>query len=393
MSHEIRTPLNAILGYTDILIEESWGRAIVKNLQIIKRNGESLLHIVSDILDLSKIEAEKVDLELISCSALHLIEDVASLMKVQADAKGLEFQVDYVGPIPERIRTDPTRLRQILINLLGNAIKFTERGSVRLVAELAEDRTRRPTMTFGVVDTGIGMSEEELAKVFQPFVQADGSTARRFGGTGLGLVISKRLAQILGGDITVWCAPRAGSTFCLWIPTGPLDGVSMIDVSHRAEVAPRDVAEETQRPVAAADLRILLAEDCPDNQRLISYFLRKTGADVTIAENGRMAVDLALAARDQDTSFDLILMDMQMPEMDGYQATTELRAAEYNGPIIALTAHAMSGDREKCIQAGCDDYVEKPISREKLIAAVAANSRKTAPRIRAQSTGGHPPNG
>ncbi len=372
VSHEIRTPLSAILGYTDVLLDECWGRRAKTDLEIVKRNGETLLHIISDILDLSKIEAEKIEIERMPFSPQSLLGEVESLMRVHADAKGLQFGVEYTGEIPETIWSDPTRLRQVLVNLLSNAIKFTDRGSVRLVVRLVRQQGSEPAMAFAVVDTGIGMTEEEAARVFLPFVQADGSTTRKYGGTGLGLVISKRLAEILGGDISVSCAPGEGCTFEVLVPAGPLDGVPLVDPSRQPAETPRAASRDTEPLPGLQRFRILLAEDCPDSQRLVSLLLRKAGAKVTLADNGRAAVEAALKARDQGSPFDVILMDIQMPEMDGYEAAARLRAMDYRGPIIALTAHAMSGDRDRCLQAGCDDYVAKPIRREKLISAVAA---------------------
>jgi CheY-like chemotaxis protein len=228
----------------------------------------------------------------------------------------------------------------------------------------------RPQMQFDVIDTGIGLTAEQIDKLFETFVQADASTTLKFGGTGLGLTISKRLAEMLGGSIQVRSTPGEGSTFSLAILTGPLAGVTMVDKMTGSEASIGQVANPAIAD-APLECRILLAEDGPDNQRLISFFLKKAGADVTVAENGRIALELALAAHDEGTPSDVILMDMQMPVLDGYSATAELRDAGYRGPVIALTAHAMSGDKDKCIIAGCDDYATKLIDRKKLIAMVA----------------------
>ena len=291
-------------------------------------------------------------------------------MRIRASAKGLALVIEYQGPIPQHIQSDPTRLRQILINLIGNAIKFTEVGEVRVVAQLLDAKSENPGMQFDISDTGIGMTDQQIGRLFQPFVQADSSTTREFGGTGLGLTISKRLAQMLGGDIRVGSTPGEGSTFSATVSTGRLEGVKLVDNMTEAE-APIDL---TKKPVTAdvrLDCRILLAEDGPDNQRLISFILKKAGAKVSVAENGQVAVEQALAARDAGNPFAVILMDMQMPILDGYGATAKLREAGYTRPIIALTAHAMSGDREKCLTAGCDDYTTKPIDRKRLIALVS----------------------
>ena len=382
MSHEIRTPMTAILGFADVLLGRVEEPDDVEAVATIKRNGEHLLEIINDILDLSKIEAGKLEVEQVACSPVELVADVASLMRVRAEAKNIALKTDYVGSIPQSIRTDPTRLRQILVNLLGNAIKFTEVGQVRLVTRLLAGDDVPPRMQFEVIDTGVGMTEEQLARLFQPFTQGDSSTTRKFGGTGLGLTISKRLAVILGGSIAVSSTSGKGSTFSVTVATGPLDGVPMLDRPTEAALASRQSVRAAVQSRAKLDCRILLAEDGPDNQRLISFILEKNGAEVVIAENGRVAVEQALAhlpGRGQrydgeQEPFDVILMDMQMPLTDGYEATRQLRGAGYKGPIIALTAHAMKDDRRKCLEAGCDDYLAKPIDREELLALVARHS-------------------
>ncbi len=369
MSHEIRTPMAAILGFAENLLESDQSESEKLNtIHTIRRNGENLLSIINDILDLSKIEAGRMAVEHIACEPCRIIAEVASLMRLRADERRLPFKVEYMGTIPETISSDPARLRQILINLIANAIKFTKVGGVRLVTRFVNDNDQ-PRLQFDVIDTGQGMTEEQVAKLFQPFVQADTSTTRKFGGTGLGLTISKRFAELLRGDIAVVETKMGvGSTFRATVATGPLDGVRMLEDPMSATLV-ADTAS-TVAQVAPSDLqgfRILLAEDGQDNQRLISFVLKKAGADVTVEENGKLALDAALAARDEGDPFDVILMDMQMPVMDGYEATGQLRQKGYTGPIIALTAHAMAADREKCIKAGCDDYASKPINRTKLI--------------------------
>jgi CheY-like chemotaxis protein len=271
-----------------------------------------------------------------------------------------------IGPdLPERIRTDCLRLRQILVNLVGNAIKFTEVGGVRLAVR--GDPDGRPTARFDVVDTGIGMSGEQIAGLFQPFSQADASAHRCFGGTGLGLAISKRLAAMLGGDITVASEPGKGSTFSLSIAAGSPDDAEPIPAADTQADAKPPRGDMSH----ALNCRILLAEDGPDNQILITHLLRNAGAEVSVADNGRIALDLALAADRSGRAFDVILMDIQMPVMDGFEATRRLRDAGYRGPIVALTAHAMTSDRQKCLEAGCDDYTTKPIQRAALLACLA----------------------
>ena len=367
MSHEIRTPMTAILGFSDVLMESVTNREQFDAATTIKQNGEYLLGLINDILDLSKIEAGKLEIEHIQCSPCQILSEVVSLMRVRANAKNLPLEIEYDGPIPQSIQSDPTRLRQILINLTGNAVKFTEVGKIRLVARLLEAESDQPKMQFEVVDSGIGMTEEQITRLFKPFSQVDSSTTRTHGGTGLGLAISKRLAEKLDGDINVRSRPGEGTTFILTVGTGPLDGVKLLDNPTEAEVS-MDPEKKPAAPETKLDCRVLLAEDDPDNQRLIAFLLKKAGAEVVVADNGRIAHDLALAARDEGSPFDVILMDMQMPVMDGYDATGKLREAGYSGPIIALTAHAMSTDRDKCLHAGCDDYMTKPIDRQKLVA-------------------------
>jgi len=389
MSHEIRTPMTAILGFAESLLDPELSQSEqLDTIHTIRRNGEYLLRIINDILDLSKIEAGRLDVENTRCSPLRLVAEAQSLMQVRADTKGLSLEIGSDGAIPETIRTDPTRLRQILVNLLGNAIKFTESGGVRLVTRFVSDaegdqggNAKAPRMQFDVVDTGSGMTERQVAGLFQPFTQADTSTTRRSGGTGLGLAISKRFAEMLGGDITVVETQEGiGTRFRVTVTTGSLDGVRMLEHPMSATVVATD-ADRTAGSSDQSDLhgcRILLAEDGPDNQQIIALILKKAGADVTVVENGKLAAEAALEARDKGQPFDVILMDMQMPVTDGYQATTLLRQKGYTGPIIALTAHAMEGDQEKCINAGCDEYASKPIYRKKLIEMIRVHTSHAA---------------
>ncbi len=417
MSHEIRTPMTAILGFAENLLEPEISDSDRLNaIHTIRRNGEHLLQIINDILDISKIEGGKLEVEHIPCSPVELVAGVRSLTQIQANVKNLRLDIEYLGSIPETIESDPTRLKQILVNLISNAIKFTETGSVRLVTRLVGAETAdgaepptdpgpvgpdpvaqdagltqagfvEPHLQFDVIDSGIGMTPEQAGKLFQPFTQADVSTTRKFGGTGLGLTISKRLAGMLGGDITIDSKPGEGSTFRLTVSTGSLDGVKMLDCPTEATVVRMAELGSAKTEDDRLDCRILLAEDGPDNQRLISHVLKKAGADVTLAENGKIACDKALAAMlqrrrdDPKEPFDVILMDMQMPIMDGYEATAVLRRRGHTAPIIALTAHAMEGDRQKCLDAGCDDYVSKPIDRKKLIDMIRKHLSKRHPPV------------
>ena len=380
MSHEIRTPMTSILGFAEIMLENSSTPANEEPLLIIKRNGEHLLEIINDILDLSKIEAGKVKLEQVACSPSQIITDVVALMRVRADAKGLPLRVEFDGPIPDAIKTDPMRLRQILINLIGNAVKFTEMGEVRIVAQLINDPLDQPRLRVDVIDTGIGMHEQEIGRLFQPFAQADTSTTRRFGGTGLGLTISKRLADMLGGAISVESQAGKGSRFTLTIATGPLDHLSHVTGSSDSKPAGKVQPEPCVLPPELR-CKALLAEDGPDNQRLIAYVLRKFGAEVVIADNGKIAVDLVLAAEHTAEPFQVVLMDMQMPVLDGYNATRQLRQAGWRRTIVALTAHAMEGDREKCLAAGCDEYEMKPIERPNLFKIIRRSAVPAATAV------------
>ncbi|MBK7878124.1 MAG: CHASE domain-containing protein [Planctomycetes bacterium] len=375
MSHEIRTPMTAILGYTDLLLDPSMPEAQrIDCVHTVRRNGDHLLTIINDILDLSKIEAGKMTIEQLPCSPIQLVEDVASLLRARAKAKGIELVVHWRGPQPESIQTDPTRLRQILVNLAGNSIKFTERGSV-----VIDVRCDVPTqsMVFDVRDTGIGMSPEQCARLFQPFTQADSSTTRRFGGTGLGLTISKHLAGMLGGDIEVESEAGRGSTFRLRVATGALSGLRFVERAGHAVVEPGAPLPSA----ACVELRgrILLADDGRDNQRLISLVLQRAGAVCEIVDDGRKAVDVAVAAESAGVPFDLVLMDMHMPVLDGWGAVRELRSRGYSRPIVALTANAMQGDRERCLEAGCDDYATKPLDKPRFLATCAKFLGAAAP--------------
>jgi CheY-like chemotaxis protein len=378
MSHEIRTPMTAILGFAEVLLGDSptdtWPPERIEAIRTIQRNGRYLLELINSILNLSKVEAGKLDVERIACSPVLVLADVVALMRIRADAKNLPLTLEYVGAVPASIKSDPLRLRQVLINLVGNAIKFTETGSVRVVAHMVERLGKPALLQVDVIDTGIGLSQQQISRLFQPFNQADSSTSRRFGGTGLGLVISKRLAEMLGGDITVRSEPGKGSTFSVTIQTGDLEGVTLLDSPAATDAAaPQAATVPTPQsvPTTRLDCRVLLAEDGPDNQRLIAFFLKKAGAQVAIAENGQLAHDQALAARAKGEPFDVVLMDMQMPVMDGYEATRRLRAEGYTGTIVALTANAMEGARQKCFDVGCNDYATKPVDRQELLATVA----------------------
>jgi CheY-like chemotaxis protein len=378
ISHEIRTPMTAILGYADLLLDAESIQGDERDwVETARRNGDHLLTLLNEVLDISKIEAGRMTIERRSCSTVDVVDGVVQLFKSRALEKRLVLEVQYAGPIPSTIETDPTRLRQVLANLLGNAIKFTETGSVRLVVRLqpAPD-TGGWRLRFDVVDTGIGISEDYLPRLFEPFSQADTSSTRRFGGTGLGLAISRRLVECLGGSMLVKSSPGEGSQFRFTIDPGPLRSDHLFDspTLDRSAHEVRPVESDADRDGAPRG-RVLLAEDSPDNQRLIATILRRAGYEVEVAENGELACECALAAVESESPFDVILMDMQMPVLDGYEATRRLRREAYAGPILALTAHAMEGDRDKCIAAGCDDFASKPVNRAELIELIARYAR------------------
>jgi PAS domain S-box-containing protein len=374
MSHEIRTSVAAMVGFADLMLDPDQTQSDrMDGLQTIRRSARHLLNVVNEILDLSKIEAGRMTVENIRTEIPPLLSDVMSIMRPRATEKGLELNLRFSGTVPRKITTDPVCAKQILMNLVGNALKFTEHGKVEIVVS---SDPQAQLLKFQVSDTGVGITQEQISKLFEPFSQADGSTTRRFGGTGLGLTISRRLARMLGGDISVQSVPGDGSTFTASI-SGAGDASADICQLEDALVMPHAGPDHALEPITG---RILLAEDGRDNQRFISAMLRKAGAEVTVAENGRIAVEKA-----HSEEFDLILMDMQMPELDGYAATALLRSYGFARPIIALTAHAMADDRAKCIHAGCTDYLTKPIDRNLLVATVARYARLS------RSMGGVPP--
>ena len=370
MSHEIRTPMTAILGHADLLMDDDQkptDRA--DSVNTIRRNGKHLMSVINDILDISKIEAGRMTVEIISASPHQLVADTASLMRPKAAEKKLDFDIRFEGAIPETIQTDPTRLRQILLNLTGNAIKFTESGSVSITTcFLQADENNADRLEFAIKDTGIGLTQKQQSKLFQAFAQGDDSMNRRFGGTGLGLAISRSFARLLNGDITLESCEGEGSTFAATATTGSLEGVRMVDGLREAG---QSKSASRKAPKIKLDCRVLLVEDGPDNQKLVSFMLRKAGAEVDIADNGLIGMQTALAARENGTPYDVILTDMQMPVMDGYTATAKLREQNYAGPIVALTAHAMTDDAQKCIDAGCDAYTTKPVNRAELMQIVS----------------------
>ncbi len=369
MSHEIRTPMNAILGFTDWL-----RRGMAKTpeqqqeyLSTIHSSGSHLLRLINDILDLSKIEAGKLEIDRIQQNPFEVVNDVGSILSVRAQDKGIQLITEYENDLPVSVLTDDVRLRQVLTNLAGNAIKFTDQGEVKMSARYLENPTGEDELEVRITDTGIGMTPQQTAKIFEPFVQADNSVTRKFGGTGLGLSISKRIVEALGGEIKVKSVLNVGTELSFVIKIGDCKQTEKISA---AEAAQRRAQSEKQTPKHnLTDLTggtVLIVDDGDANRKLIELVLNKAGCIITQATNGKIGSDLAL-----DYEFDLILMDMQMPVMDGYQATDRLRKAGYTGPIMALTANAMSSDRELCEAAGCDDFLAKPVDIDQLLETVA----------------------
>ncbi|RKY09312.1 MAG: hypothetical protein DRP66_02580 [Planctomycetota bacterium] len=358
MSHEIRTPMNSIMGFSDILADEELSdeqKMYVRNIQISSRD---LLQLINDILDFSKIEAGKLDTEMIECDMAPLLENIDSQMRPLANEKKLDFRVLQCGPLPSQLRTDPTRLRQCLINLVGNAIKFTEHGYVYVNVSMEKADTGA-MIRFDVEDTGIGISKDKLEAIFEAFTQADGSTTRKYGGTGLGLTITRQLSRLLGGSLTVKSQVGKGSVFSLTIPAGvDVDSAPPMDKYEHINEGFEPKKDDTPPPMSG---KVLVAEDNRANQVLVKLMLEKMGFEVTIANDGSQAFEIVSRQR-----HDLILMDIQMPGMNGYEATEAIRKKGIQTPIIALTANAMKGDDKKCFDAGCDAYVSKPVERTKL---------------------------
>lgn len=363
MSHEIRTPMNAILGYADLMLDADQSPADQRNhAQTIRRNGRHLMDLLNDVLDISKIEAGKMSIERIACNPDQIFADVITLLMPKAIEKGIDLDFEAVGALPQRIMSDPTRMKQVLLNLVGNAIKFTSTGSVRVVVRTQPADDGSILLSCGVTDTGVGIEQNQLGRLFKPFNQADDSTTRRFGGTGLGLAISQNLCKLLGGSLDCISEHGAGSTFTASFKVGKAEqGLT----KKRANSLPSSAG-----PEPLADRRVLVVEDGPDNQRLITHYLQRAGAQVTVAENGAVGRDAALDAVAAHQPFDVILMDMQMPVLDGYDATQALREQGYDRPIIAITAHAAASDRESCLAVGCNDYLSKPVDRHKLVQTI-----------------------
>jgi CheY-like chemotaxis protein/nitrogen-specific signal transduction histidine kinase len=366
MSHEIRTPMNAILGFTELL-RRGFGkseRETTKHLNTIHNSGKHLLALINDILDLSKVEAGRLEMEHIPCAPHTIVAQAVRELEVRARERKISIGFAAAGPVPQTIRSDPVRLRQIVLNLLNNAIKFTDRGGVRIDARFLPGTS--PRYALEVIDSGIGIPPEKVGALFEAFVQADSSIARKYGGTGLGLVISRKFARALGGDVTVTSEVGKGSVFTITVETGPLDGVAMLTPEQVQEQGGEDASELKER-WSIPSARVLIADDGAENRELVSLVLSQHGLWVEEAENGQIAVDMALK-----TGYDAILMDMQMPVMDGFTATRTLRARGVQVPIVALTANAMAGFEAQMMEAGCNLFLTKPVDLDMLIKSMAS---------------------
>lgn len=371
MSHEIRTPMSAILGFTELLLNPKQSEFERQHsISTIHRNGKQLLNVIDEILDISKIEAGRLEVELIEFNLIELLYDIKSLLAIKTEEKKLQLKFILDSYIPEKAVSDPTRIRQILTNILSNAIKFTEKGSVQVrVCWVGDQMAENGSLEILVEDTGVGIKNDQIERLFQPFAQVDSSTTRLFGGTGLGLALSQKLAQALGGNVTLESTQAGvGSVFKIEISAKPVpycpwvNGFKAID-SSREDLVFENIEINSN---SLRDFKILLVEDAPDNQMVIGMFLNSAGAIVDFADNGYEGITKAA-----ENNYDIILMDIQMPKMDGYEATRILRKKGVEIPIVALTAHALVEERARCLNAGCSEHFTKPVDSEKLIGLVA----------------------
>jgi ammonium transporter, Amt family len=375
MSHEIRTPLGVIIGFTDLaLAKEQSDIDRVHALQIIRRNAHQLSVLIDEVLDLSRVESGRLQIEKVCFDLVELLDDLRAALSIKAREKGITFSIESLGPVPTQLHSDPTRLRQILINLCSNAIKFTQRGGVRLTLRsvFPADPLAPVTVKFEVSDTGIGISHENQSKLFRPFSQLDASINRRFGGSGLGLALSRKFAQALGGDLVLARSePTQGSTFVLTILDGPADQEVFQSIPRQEMDFGISLEHVDSEPKIVSDdrtlhgLTVLLVEDSPDNRIMISRFLKKAGAEVKTAVDGEDGVKKAL-----EGGPDVVVMDIQMPGKDGHAATADLRQQGFTKPIIALTAHAMLEERQKSLTSGFDEYLTKPVNRQDLVGTI-----------------------
>lgn len=366
MSHEIRTPMGAILGFTELMMaQDQSDEDRLKSIATIRKNGQHLLYIIDEILDISKVEAGHLETETAEVIFPNLLNELKNFLGVQAQSKALTLDFFLEGAVPEVIYSDALRIRQILTNIIGNAIKFTEKGKISVYTswEAAADRLHSGCLNIRVNDTGIGIDRAHLEKLFQPFAQVDYSTTRRFGGTGLGLALSRKIAQALGGDVKLSSSGvGAGSTFDIKIKVNAAPQSIWIESLRPHELALKKSGNEKQ---TLKNTNVLVVDDSPDNQMIIGFFLGAAGARVEYADNGADGVRKAM-----NGNYNIVLMDIQMPEVDGYEATRQLRKQGFSKPIVALTAHALKEERERCLRVGCNDHFTKPVDRNKLIALI-----------------------
>ena len=367
VSHEIRTPMNAILGFTEWL-----NRGMVQSederkeyLSTIHSSGTHLLELINDILDLSKIEAGRMELEIVEASPYKIVNDVQKILKVRADEKNVFLKLDFPKPLPKHIYSDPVRLRQVVTNLVGNAIKFTTEGGVLVSVSMVKNK-KKDCLKIDVADTGIGMSEAQLDKIFEAFVQADTSITRRFGGTGLGLAISKKIVEALGGDLTVTSEVGRGTVFSAIVDAGDVSTVETMEFDDYVRTEKSERKTKKLKQLKLGPQKVLVVDDGDSNRQLVRLILQRAGCEISEAVDGQDAVEKVMAG-----DFDVVLMDMQMPIMDGYQATKKLRELNFDRPIIALTANVLADDEKKCREFGCSGFVPKPINMDLLIQTIA----------------------
>ncbi len=388
MSHEIRTPMNAVLGVAYLLENTPLSREQKEYVHMIRSSGQVLLGILNDVLDFSKIEAGRMELAPQPFLLREVLDSLSNVMTLPATTRGISLAIDAGDDVPAVLVGDAMRLQQILLNLVGNAVKFTERGGVSVRVALHEEEADGGLrLRFAVRDTGIGMDLEQQSRLFSAFNQADASTTRRFGGTGLGLAICRRLAELMGGDISVRSTPGAGSEFVATLPFGvagadaPVEHPALQTVAAQGwmmpetpalQEAPAVTAPEQQDAPRLQGLRLLLVEDHPLNQLVARGMLEHAGASVAVAENGQLAVDLL---RDHAADYDIVLMDVQMPVMDGYEATRHIRQTlGLKLPVLAMTAGVMQSEKDQCIDAGMDDFIAKPVDVEQMLDTISRHS-------------------
>jgi PAS domain S-box-containing protein len=362
MSHEIRTPMNAIIGFSDILAEEKLPKNQKEYVELIQQSSRYLLNLINDVLDFSKADIGKIELNETVFFVSKIVNLIEAQMRPEAEKKGLKFEVVQSGDLPAQMKGDPARLLQCLNNLISNAVKFTEKGHIRIKVR-PENKDGKSFVRFDIEDTGIGIAADQSERIFESFVQLDGTSSRKYGGTGLGLTITKQLTKLIGGQLTVTSEPGKGSVFSFIVPTNiDISSQTYVEMTHSTEQECKYKATEP----AKFSGRALVAEDVVTNQKLMRHLLEKMGLEVTIVDDGKKAIQEAVSQ-----PFDIIFMDMQMPNMDGYEATKEIRKKGIKVPVVALTAYAMPGDDRRCIKAGCDDYLSKPLIYSRLVKTIA----------------------